>query len=76
MEKQAFWTLSSSPLNGGGEGGGGFSMCFDLNFSKMSTFWKLLHNFLSYKGICRAVRFNPTNMADFGGQVAILDPTP
>ena len=22
MEKQAFWTLSSSPLNGGGEGGG------------------------------------------------------
>ena len=45
------WTLSSSPLNGGGGGGGGgFSMRFDLNFSKKSTFWKLLHNFLSYKG--------------------------
>merc|ERR1712236_81614 len=35
---------------GGGGGWGMFSMRFDLNFSKKSTFRKLLHNFLSYKG--------------------------
>ena len=40
------------PLNGGGGGGIFFySMCFYLNFSNLSTFLRLVHNFLIYKGI-------------------------
>ena len=56
------WTLSSCPLNGVG-GWFFYLMFFNLNFSKMSTFWKLLHNFLSYK-------VNFSSFVTYGTQLA------
>ena len=43
-----FGPLPSSPMEGVGIDLF-YSMSFYLNFSKMSTFWRLAHNFLIYK---------------------------